>query len=107
MRLKIKKNDEKFQISTILDRQPYLNTTKVSPQIKYEKVLYSIYILFLQEQKFGLFHHSEKNEAQNKKNDRNLPISAILDQPYLNNTTKVNPKLENRKLRSSIIILRQ
>ena len=40
-----------------------------------------------------------------KKNDRNLPISAILDQPYLN-TTKVNPKLENRKLRSVIIILR-
>ena len=61
---KNKKNDQKFQISTILD-QPYLNTTKVSPQIKYEKVLYSIYILFLQEQKFGLFHHLEKNEAQN------------------------------------------
>ena len=73
---------------------------------KYEKILHSIYILFLQEQKFGLFHHLEKNEAQTKKNDRNLPISAILDQPYLN-TTKVNPKLENRKLRSSIIILRQ
>ena len=34
---------------------------------KYEKILHSIYILFLQEQKFGLFHHLEKNEAQNKK----------------------------------------
>ena len=88
MRLKNKKNDQKFQISTILD-QPYLNATKVSPQIKYEKVLYSIYILFLQEQKFCLFHNLEKNEAQNKKHDRNLSISAILDQPYLN-TTNVN-----------------
>ena len=73
-----------------------MNTTKVSPQMKYEKFLCSIYILFLPEQKFGLFHHFETNEAQNKKNDRILPISAMLDQPYLN-TTKVNPKLENRK----------
>ena len=59
MKLKIKKNDRNLPISAILD-QPYLNTTKVSPQMKYEMFLYSIYILFLQEQKFGLFHHLEK-----------------------------------------------
>ena len=35
--------------------------------MKYEKFLYSIYILFLPEQKFGFFNHLEKNEAQNKK----------------------------------------
>ena len=62
---KTPKNDQKFKISAILD-QPYLNTTKVSPQMKYEKFLYIIYVLFLQEQKFGLFHHLEKSEAQNK-----------------------------------------
>ena len=60
------KNDQKFKISAILD-QPYFNSTKVNPQMKYEKFLYSIYMLLLQEQKFGLFHHLEKNEAQNKK----------------------------------------
>ena len=37
------------------------------------------------------------------KDDQKFKISAILDEPYLN-TTKVNPKLENRKLCSSIII---
>ena len=64
---KNKKNDQKFEISAILD-QPYLNITKGSPQMKYEKFLYSIYILFLQEQKIWVvFHHLEKNETQNKK----------------------------------------
>ena len=46
-------------------------------------------------QSFGLSYHSEKDEAENQKNDWNLQVSAVLDQPYLN-TTKVNPKFENK-----------
>ena len=58
------KKDRNLPISAMLDLS-YLNTTKVSLQVKYENLLYSICILVLQMQNFGMVDHSEKNEAQN------------------------------------------
>ena len=62
------KKDRNLPISAMLDL-PYLNTTKVSLQVKYEHLLYSICILVFQMQNFGMLDHSEKNGAQNSKND--------------------------------------
>ena len=62
------KKDRNLPISDMLDL-PYLNTTKVSLQVKYGRLLYSICILVLQMQNFGMLDHSEKNGAQNSKND--------------------------------------
>ena len=46
---------------------PYLNTTKVSLQVKYENLLHSICMLVLQMQNFGMLDHSEKMELKIRK----------------------------------------
>ena len=60
------KKDQNLPILAMLDL-PYLNTTKVSFQVKYENLLYSTCILVLQMQNFGMLDHSEKMELKIRK----------------------------------------
>ena len=55
----------------ILD-SPSLTTTKVCPQVKYEKFWYSVYISFLNRQHSGLFHHLEKMKVKIQKATENF-----------------------------------
>ena len=83
---------------------PCFNTTKVNHQVNFENILLSVSILLLHNAKFWHVVSLRKNEAQNSKNDRNLPISAIFDMPYFN-TTKVSHQVNFENILYSVSFL--